>query len=405
MPSLKEFSDATGLPRKRRWKDAYAEIRELLGQGSEPPLEEPTPEPKSDTRTVFTEPITLAKFSDQTGLPLQESWPDLFKSVNKLTWYTAPKVASMPPAPTESPTVAQFIEQTLYDQIPVYRRVGGPTYYPADPHKTWEDIFETVRWKIAADKWGKQSHDRSPTRYSNIAQGVEEVAKYLAGGFHEWSMAYDHAGDYYHEVGIHQYFDDNGKPQPKGYAYGWFHEGKRKRDLTVNYAGLRDDWETDEFKHVLENLSKLGFSFEKVDWPAHSPNGGNVADILVDDEKAGSSNFKNFATALDGRWQRYFERPDGRAVPVVHTTLNKVNVSKKWRDRSVVYALTHEMLHALGLGHPGPYPQYEGLTPLPHLFIFDHDWSEYTIMSYRGNQTEAEPGPADKLAVEMIYGS
>lgn len=30
MPTLKEFAEKTGLPRKRRWKDVYAQLSELV---------------------------------------------------------------------------------------------------------------------------------------------------------------------------------------------------------------------------------------------------------------------------------------------------------------------------------------------------------------------------------------
>ena len=80
------------------------------------------------------------------------------------------------------------------------------------------------------------------------------------------------------------------------------------------------------------------------------------------------------------------------------------------------------MGHALGLGHPGKYPQYivdpagigansnfqlNGLVGMiikrPHERVFDADDGRATVMSYFGSSA-TKLGPADKLAIEMIYG-
>ena len=37
MPSLKQFSDATGLPRQRRWGHVYGQVRDAVASGQQPP--------------------------------------------------------------------------------------------------------------------------------------------------------------------------------------------------------------------------------------------------------------------------------------------------------------------------------------------------------------------------------
>ena len=104
---------------------------------------------------------------------------------------------------------------------------------------------------------------------------------------------------------------------------------------------------------------------------------------------------------------------------MVHTSLRKINIHKRTRERSLLRHCLHELGHALGLGHPGPYPQCEidpagigapsncnhmghvGMRKVPDPRIFKRDHTDYTVMSYFGQGEKL--GEADKLAIEMIY--
>jgi serralysin len=59
----------------------------------------------------------------------------------------------------------------------------------------------------------------------------------------------------------------------------------------------------------------------------------------------------------------------------------------------------HEIGHALGLGHPGPYNGAEG-SP-----VFAEDSTDVTVMSYvKGDRTPLSPQEADHLAIWELYG-
>jgi hypothetical protein len=59
----------------------------------------------------------------------------------------------------------------------------------------------------------------------------------------------------------------------------------------------------------------------------------------------------------------------------------------------------HEIGHALGLGHPGPYNGAEGGP------IFAEDSTDVTVMSYvKGDRTPLNPQEADHLAIWELYG-
>ncbi len=72
----------------------------------------------------------------------------------------------------------------------------------------------------------------------------------------------------------------------------------------------------------------------------------------------------------------------------------------------------HELGHALGLGHPGPY----GREGNDRYFIFDNDSKLTTVMSYRGQHKNPDitlynthssivtPQIADIIAIQMLYG-
>ena len=84
------------------------------------------------------------------------------------------------------------------------------------------------------------------------------------------------------------------------------------------------------------------------------------------------------------------------------------------------YVYIHEIGHALGLGHPGPYPRYaDDGTMLPTIYGVDNaflnDSDQATVMSYfnqeentyieASNATPVTPMIADIIAIQNLYGT
>lgn len=258
-----------------------------------------------------------------------------------------------------------------------------------------------------------------PPVFIKYSKEIQLLAYQMVRGFHDWWMEEDFGGKYYLEPGVrthYEWLDGNGKVVSELEPGKWNREAqtisypgtfKLRKDVTIKYNDLRKDWH-DDLQRALDKWAKFGFNFIEVNhWVPDYGRSIQLPDIIIDDEKAGSSLLTNFSTAVDGKGQRYID--DEKKIPVVHTTLRKINVSKRWNVLGLQYAFLHELGHSLGLGHPGPYPSHVPGTwnqkkwpPKPPL---KGDCTNNTIMSYYKSKTNpVKLGDADKLAVELIYG-
>ena len=365
MPTLKTFADRTGLPRERRWSDVYAAVEGLAAQAAQP-----APASASTGHTI----------GDSTG------------------------AAAFPVPPGGKNT-------------PLAKGEPGPDD-PSNPGRLW--------------------------RVSGYAKEVEDLARFMARGFYDWVAEggetpearakygpVPKADRDFHVPGVrvlHEYIDEGTGKAVNELDPEWETRGEYlrftpnpnfpvKRDITVKWSDLRDDWE-DDFKRALDAWAECGLNF--IDVNHWTPNYGTLnycPDIEVDDEQAGGYLHSNTSTAIDGVGQRYVD-----GMTVVHTSLRKINVSKAHVQRFPLHAFLHEIGHALGLGHPGKYPQYivdpggigapsnfqlSGLVGMiikrPHERVFDADDGENTVMSYFG-KSAVKLGDADRCAIEMIYG-
>lgn len=66
----------------------------------------------------------------------------------------------------------------------------------------------------------------------------------------------------------------------------------------------------------------------------------------------------------------------------------------EWRAQNFI----HEVGHALGLGHPGPY------NGAASDFLFEQDVWDFTVMSYRGDRNVTGPQEHDIAALWSMYG-
>ena len=286
----------------------------------------------------------------------------------------------------------------------------------------------------ALSGWTPRAPPPEPVQAPAIVKAapeIEEVARYLVRGFHDWDAERNWPPKHHYlEPGVrtlHDYIHAQTGKAVTELDSEWQTEAAHLRftpnpdfpircGITVKMDGLRDDWE-DDFRRALDLWAKFGLTFIEVNhWTPDYGRMNYLPDIIADDERAGSYLFSNFSTAIDGIGQRYVN-----GAPVVHTSLRKINIHKRTRERSLLRHCLHELGHALGLGHPGPYPQCEvdpagigaptncnhmghiGMRKVPDPRIFKRDHTDYTVMSYFGDGEKL--GEADKLAIEMIYGA
>lgn len=220
--------------------------------------------------------------------------------------------------------------------------------------KRWAEVYAQVRELIPSVS--------KPTPATDSK--IEKLAQYMIRGYHYWSFKKAGNAAYYLEPGIRRLV------------------GQPHKVISVHYTHLRDDWE-DDCQRAFDIWATCGFKFKAIDNEA-------TADIIVDDEQPGAYAERSFAFSgkrtNDGRW-------------IVHSVSpRRINVSKEWPEWSMFGTMVHEIGHALGLGHPGP---YNG-AGWQDKRIFDADTAENTVMSYFGGYV-TELGDADKRAIELIY--
>ena len=240
---------------------------------------------------------SLKTFAEKTGLPRQRRWKDVYSTIKRLS-ASAPKPSPAPVRAPQPPPAAQ-----------------APAIVKAAPE-------------------------------------IEEVARYLARGFHDWDAERNWPPKHHYlEPGVrtlHDYIHAQTGKAVTELDPQWHTEAAHlrftpnpdfpiRRGITVKLDGLRDDWE-DDFRRALDLWAKFGLTFIEVNhWQPDYGRMNYLPDIIADDERAGSYLFSNFSTAIDGVGQRYVD-----GAPVVHTSLRKINIHKRTRERSLLRHCLHE---------------------------------------------------------------
>ena len=182
----------------------------------------------------------------------------------------------------------------------------------------------------------------------------------------------------------------------------WEGDGRSRRAFNVEPGGtLTADITTltpagQQFaRWALEAWTAVtGIGFEFVDGDAH---------ITFDDEDGEDvGGYAWSTTTEDGEILSSFVNVWKDSLPV-HATI----------DSYALYTYLHEIGHALGLGHPGPYGG-EGVTYSDHA-KFLNDSKQATVMSYfsprdntyieASNATPVTPMLADIIAIQNLYGA
>ena len=182
----------------------------------------------------------------------------------------------------------------------------------------------------------------------------------------------------------------------------WSGRTRRKFDvapggtLTANLTALQGDAQGLAALALHSWSIITGINFELVEH--------NDADIVFSDDRSGAGNY-----SVD---------ENGRALVGGTIAKSYVNVSANWIEvrglPDTLQTFIHEIGHALGLGHPGPYNGDEPQNYFAETISFYDSWS-VSVMSYI-DQTEnllvsgdkawvITPMIADILAIHELYGA
>lgn len=198
-----------------------------------------------------------------------------------------------------------------------------------------------------------------------VSKKIEELATYMTVGFHR--HIFDSVGNtaYVLLPGFRRLI------------------GQKDKVISVYIKDLRKDRQ-DDCRRAFDTWADLGFEYRYLDRP-------DTAEIIIDDEADGA-----WFTRRDG--VEFTGRKVGGKWAVRTIGQREINVSKEWADWSQQGTILHELGHAHGLGHPGP---YNG-AGWQDKRIFEADTAKNTVMSYFGGHV-TRLGDADKVAIDMIY--